>query len=109
MICASNRKYTLLAQENRRITDIKIFDNTTQLSSNICYDKPCPGLMLATPNGCVCVCGNDSDLNASGTKCLRQTTKKVKSCKSGEKNKIIRYNKCSFKQFEIVIFNSAFL
>lgn len=83
----SNRKYTLLAQENRRITDIKVFDNTTQVSSTVCYDKPCPGLWLATPTGCVCVCGNDFDLNASGKKCLRQTTKKAKNCKSGEKKK----------------------
>lgn len=66
----------LLAQESRRITDIKIYDNATQSDAVICHDKPCPGLMLATPNGCVCACGNDFDLNASGTKCLPQTTKK---------------------------------
>lgn len=66
------RRYNLLAQENQRITDIKIFDNLTQTDAEICYKKPCPGLMLATPNGCVCVCGNDFDLNASGTQCLRQ-------------------------------------
>lgn len=41
--------------------------------------------MLATPNGCVCVCGNDFDLNASGTQCLRQTKITVKNdCTTGE-------------------------
>lgn len=81
-----------MAQENRRITDIKIFDNTTQLNADICYDKPCPGLMLATPNGCVCVCGNDYDLNASGMMCLKQTTKK-NSCPTG---KIVIYSQITF-------------
>lgn len=77
----------MLAQENRRITDIKIFDNLTQLNAETCYDEPCPGLMLATPNGCVCVCGNDYDLNASGTQCLRQTKSMVNSeCGPGKKN-----------------------
>lgn len=62
---------------------MKIFDNVTQSGANICYDKPCPGLMLSTPgNGCYCVCGNDFDLNASGTRCLKQTNKK-NTCPTG--------------------------
>lgn len=92
--CDLNRKYTLLAQENRRITDIKIFDNTTQSSVNICYDEPCPGLTLATPNGCACICGNDFDLNSSATKCLPQATKNGNNCESGKLNEI---SNCGFR------------
>ncbi|XP_031616659.1 prolow-density lipoprotein receptor-related protein 1 isoform X3 [Contarinia nasturtii] len=81
----NQRKFTLLSQKNHRITHIKIFDNVTQSNSEICYNKPCPGLMLATPKGCLCVCGNDFDLNASGTQCLRQTKTTVKNtCTAGQ-------------------------
>lgn len=62
-----------MAQENRRVTDIKIFDNTTQSESKLCSDNQCPALKLATPNGCVCACANGFSLNASGMKCLPHT------------------------------------
>lgn len=68
------RNFEILIQENRRITDIKVFNSENQINDTICYQKPCPGIMLATPNGCVCGCGNDFDLNASGTHCLPQTS-----------------------------------
>lgn len=58
----------------------------TQSDAAICYDKPCPGLMLATPNGCVCVCGNDYDLSASGIQCVRQPKAVYKNaCAPGKK------------------------
>lgn len=72
-------KHSFLAQAIRRVTDIKIFDNSTQSADEFCYNKPCPGLMLPTPRGCVCVCGNEYDLNASGTQCLRQAKTVVKN------------------------------
>lgn len=79
------REHENMELENTRITDIKIFDNSTQLDATICYDKPCPGLMLQTPKGCYCNCGNDFDLNASGTKCLRQSKPTTKiECKTGK-------------------------
>lgn len=86
-ICVNSRNDERLAQENPRITYIKIFDNSTQSNASLCYDKPCPGMMLQTPNGCYCNCGNDYDLNASGTQCLRQAKTTAKNeCAAGREN-----------------------
>lgn len=86
-----NRKYEILAQENRRVTDIKVFDNLTQTELGSCQNKQCPGLLLATPNGCICVCGNGFSLNASGTKCLaQQKSTPINECGPGEETIIVK-------------------
>lgn len=59
-----------LAIEKETVTDIKVFDNLTQTGTNDCRNRTCPGLLLITPEGCVCACGNGMTLNASGTLCL---------------------------------------
>lgn len=71
-----------MLQINLATSDLKVFDNSSQANGELCYNKPCPGLMLPTPNGCVCACANDYDLNASGTKCLQQTQVK-NNCGTG--------------------------
>lgn len=79
------RNYEILAQENRRVTDIKVFDNLTQTETGNCRSRACPGLLFTTPNGCMCVCGNGFSLNASGTKCLpQQKSTVVNECGPGK-------------------------
>lgn len=59
------------------MSEVKIYDSSKQSGPNICQTKECPGILLATPEGCVCSCGNGDTLNASGTKCLPQLNKKT--------------------------------
>ncbi|KAJ6647666.1 Prolow-density lipoprotein receptor-related protein 1, partial [Pseudolycoriella hygida] len=59
-----------LGFEKETVTDIKVFDNSKQTGSSYCRNTTCPGLLLMTPNGCICACGNGMILNASGTMCM---------------------------------------
>lgn len=70
------RLITVLATANREISELKVFDNYSQSQTGYasCFDLKCPGIYLSTPEKCLCMCGNGMTLNASGTKCLPDTT-----------------------------------
>lgn len=72
-----------LGFEKETVTDIKVFDNLKQTGTNDCRNKTCPGLLLITPDGCVCACGNGMILNASGTMCMSKLNHTQSECPPG--------------------------
>lgn len=72
-----------LGFEKETVTDIKVFDNLKQTGTNDCHNKTCPGLLLITPQGCVCACGNGMILNASGTQCMSKANHTQSGCPVG--------------------------
>lgn len=65
------------------MTDIKVFDNLKQTGTNDCRNRTCPGLLLITPEGCICACGNGMILNARGTMCMSKLNHTQSECPPG--------------------------
>lgn len=64
----------ILANESLPVMDLKVFDNSTQMAViNRCAGLNCIGILLPTPDGCVCKCGNGYTLNGSGNACIPHT------------------------------------
>lgn len=91
-LTGSRDKFDVFASEKLKVTDIKVFDNSTQTEIGSCTNKQCPGLALSTPNGCSCVCGNGFSLQSNGTMCVPQKeTPAVSKCAPGWLNVLLAY------------------
>lgn len=73
----------VLVHSNETVSQLKIYDSYKQTGSNDCETKVCPGMLLSTPEGCVCSCGKGLTLNASGTKCMPQLNYVDNECGAG--------------------------
>lgn len=81
----TSEKYITLSEEKPLIYDIKIFYQQNKNDINVCSSNDtCPGLCLFTPEGAKCHCGDGSELNASGTKCIEITNSDQKTCQEGK-------------------------
>ncbi|XP_054274081.1 low-density lipoprotein receptor-related protein 1-like [Macrosteles quadrilineatus] len=67
----ANNTVTTLTTENPPLFEIRVFDNSTQTGTNLCFDSlKCNQLCLATPNGPVCSCKDG--FSAANTRCVPQ-------------------------------------
>lgn len=74
-----------LTNSNWEISELRIFDNSSQAAKSVpCTTHACPGLMLSTPDKCVCTCGNGMTLNAIGTICMPQPNYVQSDCPAGK-------------------------
>lgn len=64
----SYRKFEEITHGKLKSTDLRIFDNLTQSEADVCQ-LVCPALLLSTPEGCKCECGDGFIYKTAESKC----------------------------------------